>query len=214
MDCRESSFEAGSTKSLKKSIAHFLTGLFKYPSFEGYFYFMVKLTETGDMSQTAPMDLDGERYVGPDVNKDGKVLCPKCHKPYSECKCDNPENTVHSGNIPDDIQKIRMGNSVSPEEKKEEAMDFFDEIDKMMLEEFQVKKTEAEKPKPIEESMKNPTPEEVKKAKFFSESFHAYMERNGERVDRKRSSVAVKPNTSSTFKNLYYQDHFHIKNIH
>jgi hypothetical protein len=173
---------------------------------------MAKLVETGNMNDTAPLDSNGERYVGPEVDSTtGKLICPKCGKPYDECKCDDPETTVHSKNIPDDLQKIKMGN-VS-DEKKEEAMDFYDGLDDLLLEEFQTKKAEkTEEPKPVEESMKNPTPEEVKVAKTFTESFKAYMERNGDRIDRKPSDVGTKPNSMT--KNLYYADHFHTKIIH
>jgi uncharacterized Zn finger protein (UPF0148 family) len=237
------------------------------------------INETGNLNDTAPLDASGERYVGPNVDqKTGKLICPKCGKSYEECKCDNPENTVHSKNIPDDLQGIKMGN-VS-DEKKEAVMDFFDGLDDLLLEEFRTKKVDEAstktssdtasktstktatktstdaytqgnvtvtggagagatsvtisiprgdggdpaktagdakpekklKGKSVEESMKNPTPEEIVKAKTFSESFKNYMERNGERIDRKPSDVGTKPNT--TMKNLYYQDHFLPKNIH
>lgn len=150
------------------------------------------------MNNTAPQDLKGDRYVGPAVGKDGKLICPKCGKPYSECDCDDPENTVHSGDIPDDLLKRRMGQG----DQKEETMDFYDGIYDLLLEEFQTKKKEA--PVAVEESMKNPTPEETKAASKFLESFNNYLVRNGDNIDRKPSDVGVKP--TNGFK-AFYSDH-------
>ena len=161
---------------------------------------MGKLLETADMSDTAPLDPNGERYVGPIVNPTtGELICPKCHKPYSKCTCKDTGD-LHKATT-DDPLPARMGNV--PKETQEAIMDFYDGLDTLMLEEFLT-------PKKIEESMKNPTPEEVKMAKTFTENFHAYMERNSDRFDRKPSDVATKPNSALK---VLYNDHFNTKFI-
>ena len=164
---------------------------------------MNKLLETGDMSDTAPADLKGERYVGLDSDEDGNTTCPKCGKPYKDCTCEDPETTVRSKDIPDDLIPRRMGN-VPQEDKQEESMDFYEGLDALLLEEF------APNPvKKVEES-RTMSPDEAKNVQTFTDKFHDYMQRNGDRLDRKPSDVSLAP--TQTIKYLYH-DHFFPKSI-
>ncbi len=170
---------------------------------------MDKLTETGDMADTAPADVNGARFVGSEVDPEtGKLLCKFCKKPVGECTCNKDNVDSRTSVILDDPMPARMGNVPQPE--NEDVMDFYDGLDTLMLEEFLTVKPGIKKVS-IEES-RSLNAREEQMVKTFSENFQSYMERNGDRIDRKPSDAMLKPNTNVSLKVLYH-DHFHPKSI-
>jgi uncharacterized Zn finger protein (UPF0148 family) len=184
---------------------------------------MYGLFETGDMDATAPRDPNGERYEGYPVNKDGRLFCPVCGNLVSECTCKEDKRLdIHTSDLPDEKQPALMGNvpQETPEDKlrrtknsktkkenteeetDEGTMDYFGELDTLLLEEY------LGNPDTKQDTAVSTSSKTVSK---FTEQFYDYMERNGDNIDRKPSDVPVKP-LNNTMKH-YYDGHFNVKNI-
>ena len=153
---------------------------------------MVSLKETSDMSDTAPPNANGARYIGPPVNKDGELVCPKCGKLYSECECSDDED-IHSTDIPDDLEQVKKGQVPV----KEAYMDFSDNLSELLLEEFLSDPTEV---------TPAPTAVVAEERQTFSEQYLSYTQKQGDQLGRKPSDAPVGASHNPMIK-LLYSDH-------
>jgi len=154
---------------------------------------MASLKETADMDDTAPVNANGARYVGPPIDpKTGELKCPRCGKMYAECDC-NDDADVHSDNIPDDLEPIKRGQGAV----KEDYMDFSDNLSELLLEEFLSDPTQRE-----------PAPVAVvaEEKQTFVEQYLAYAQKQGDQLGRKPSDAPVKSSHNPMMK-LLYSDH-------
>jgi hypothetical protein len=155
---------------------------------------MRSIYETADMDDTAPPNEDGERYIGPDVDfKTGELVCPICHKPYSECEC-NKRDYLHTDDVPEDIGLQKRGT------KTEADMDFFKNLDDLLLEEYLGSPTKPEV---------NQTVSDTPTKKSFSEAYFDYVNRNP--LPIKTSHDIERKSNQPTLMKVLYLDHVSAK---